>query len=96
MLQTPRRSSLRRLRQRRRTTTHQLEEMYYLVLDMKEDIAEELEQRKKEEKDKEEKNKPKESLFVKKFSFGQTVMAAWIVSVPLSVFWLKVFWSYLH
>lgn len=84
---------LRRLRQRRRVSTSQLEEMYYLVLDMKEDILAELEERKKEEKEKEEKNKKKETFFSKKFSFGQTVLAVWLTALFLFPVYGFIYWK---
>jgi hypothetical protein len=74
-------------------STNDLEELYYLVEDIKEDIAAQLEERKKEEKEKEEKNKKKETFFTKKFSFGQTVLFAWVASFPLSAVWLFLLWK---
>jgi hypothetical protein len=71
-------------------STSQLEEMYYLIEDMKEDIKEELELRKKE--DEEKAKKTPQSLFTKKFTFGQTVYGAWLASIPLSLFYIWLFW----
>lgn len=80
MPKTPMVASLRRLRQRRRVSTHQLEEMYHLVKDMEMDLALEIEERKKELEEAEKKGKEKaekdrtESIFKRKMSFGQTLM----------------------
>lgn len=88
MTKTPHR--LRRLRQRRRVSTHELEELYYLIQDINEDIKDQLEQRKKE--DDEKAKKVPVSLFAKKFTFGQTVVGIWLASFPLSAFYLWLFW----
>lgn len=72
---------LRRLRQRNRVSTNQLEEMYYLIIDMKENIAEELEERKKHEDEieKKAKEKVKETFFAKKFTFGVLLLWAMLL-----------------
>lgn len=100
----PRKASLRRvsLPRRERLRVRELEEMFYFTEDLREYLKEELKGRGEEieKKEKEAKEKgvkeAKERFFGKKFTIGQLVFFSWLLTFPMTGFWLWFLWPYLH
>lgn len=89
----------RRRNGRQQNETDQFSKFFDTIVFMEEYYREKFEQETRliSEKEKEAKEKgAKEKVFGKKFTLGQLVFGSWLLSFPMTGFWLWFLWPYLH